>query len=131
MVRLRSLTMLLTLVAIVAAASPADAEDGRHSGTVITIDRAAGALVVGEVGPWLVRQGETVITPRTVTITGDTAFVRIERRPETPSGFPGDFVEQGAERWAVQSGDFVTVETRREGFRLVATRVAVVVIPAR
>lgn len=131
MVPLRSLAMLITLVSIVAGATPAGADGARHSGTVITVDRDAGALVLGEVGPWLVRQGETVITRRTVTVTGDTTFVRIERRPETPSGFPGDFVELGAERWAVQSGDFVTVETTRDGSRLVATRVAVVVIPAR
>lgn len=130
MVRLRPLAALATLLSIVAGAAPAASEGVRHSGTIISIDRDAGAITLGEIGPWLVRQGETVITRRTMTITGETAFVRIERMPEPPSGFHGDFVERGVERWAVRLGDFVTVETTREGQRLVATRVAVVVVPA-
>jgi hypothetical protein len=131
MARARSLAALVTLLSIVAAAAPARSEGVRHSGTVLSIDRDAGAIVLGEVGPWQVRQGETVVTRRTVTITDDTAFVRVERADEPPSGFPGDFVERDLERWAVRAGDFVTVETTGEGARLVAARIAIVAIPAR
>ena len=76
-------------------------------------------------------EAAAVVTRRTVTITDDTAFVRVERADEPPSGFPGDFVERDLERWAVRAGDFVTVETTGEGARLVAARIAIVAIPAR
>lgn len=132
MARRRALTVLVTLLSIVTgAASAARSEGVRHSGTIIAVDREAGAIVLGEVGPWLVRQGETVITRRTVTITEATAFVRIERMPEAPSGFAGDFVERAQEPWTVRSGDFVTVETTGQQAGLIAAKVAVVAVPAR
>jgi hypothetical protein len=125
------LTALAVLLSIVAGAAPARAEGVRRSGTILAVDRHAGAITLGEVGPWVVRDGETVITRRTVKITDETAFVRIERMPEAPSGFPGDFTERRVEPWALQPGDFATIETADEGQALVAVRVAVTVVAAR
>lgn len=132
MARRRALPPLVTLLSILTVAAPAAQSEGvKHSGTIIAVDRQAGAIVLAEVGPWLVRQGETVITRRTVTITDATTFVRIERMPEAPSGFAGDFVERAEEPWAVRSGDFVTVETTGPPAGLIAAKVAVVTVPAR
>ena len=132
MARRHAFTVLVTLLSIVAVAAPPTRSEGvRHSGTIIAVDREAGAIVLGEVGPWLVRQGETVITRRVVTITEATTFVRIERMPEAPSGFSGGFVERAQEPWAVRTGDFVTIETTREPAGLIATSIAVVTVPAR
>lgn len=131
MAGLRWLTVLGMLVSIVAGAAPSRAEGVRHSGTILSVDRDAGAITLGEVGPWVVREGETIITRRIVKITDETAFVRIERMPEAPSGFPGDFTERRVAPWALQPGDFVTVETAGGGPPLVAVRVAVTVVAAR
>jgi hypothetical protein len=66
-----------------------------------------------------------------VKITDETAFVRIERTAEAPSGFPGDYTERPTASWAVQPGDFVTIETIGDEPRLVAITVAVTVVATR
>jgi len=99
----------------------------KHSGTIVSIDKTASAIVVGEVGPWQVRRGQTEITNHTFRVTGDTTFVRVERRAEAgPAGWPDGFVEVPRGAWDVKEGDFVTVESERAGERLVALKITVV-----
>jgi len=99
----------------------------KHSGTIVSIDKRASALVVGEVGPWRVSQGQTEITNLTFRVTGETKFVRAERRAEAGSaGWPGGFVEAPLGAWDVKEGDFVTMEAERAGKGLVALKVTVV-----
>lgn len=115
------------LVALIAPGASA-AEIQRRSGTVEAVDRDRGALVVGEVGPWQVKNGETVVIRRTFAVTGSTRFVRVERRPETQTGaWPGDFVEVPLAAWDVKPGQFVTVESEPGAARPTASRVLVVV----
>lgn len=52
MAGLRSLTVLAMMVSIVAGAAPSRAEGVRHSGTILSVNRDAGAITLGEVGPW-------------------------------------------------------------------------------
>lgn len=99
----------------------------RHSGTIVAIDKTAGTIVVGEVGPWRVKGGEIEITNRTLTVTGGTKVVRVERRTDAgPAGWPGGFVEVSLGAWDVKEADFVTVEAERLGKRLVALKITVV-----
>lgn len=115
-----------TLVAVPMLVCPVWAGE-KHSGAIVSIDKAASAVVVGEVGPWRVRQGQTEITNLTFRVTGETKFVRAERRAEAgPAGWPGGFVEVSLGALDVKEGEFVTVEAERAGERLVALKVTVV-----
>jgi len=99
----------------------------KHSGTLVSSDKTAGTLVVGEVGPWRVSQGRTEITNRTFRVTGETRFVLAERRTEAgSSGWPGGFVEVPLGAWDVKVGDFVTVDAERAGESIVALTITVV-----
>jgi hypothetical protein len=123
MSRTLSGTLVLLLMAGPAlAAGPVT----RHSGTVIGVDRAAGTLVVGEVGPWQVKAGETVITRRTIAVTRATEFSRVARAAGPgPGGWVGEYVERATAAWSVKEGDFVTVTVERSDARLTAVRVCV------
>lgn len=98
-----------------------------HSGTVMAVDPEKGILVIGEIGPWRVKDGKTEITRRTVVVEPSTLFVMVKRSPEPgPSGWPGEFVEVPLGAWAVKAGDFVTVQVEQKGERRTATKIAVV-----
>lgn len=104
------------------------AEEARtyHSGTVEAFDKTAGSLVVGEVGPWRVREGKTEVTRRTIRVTASTEWVRLSRAEGAgPLGWIGEGVEASMPPWEVKAGDIVTVEVRREGRRFVATKIGV------
>jgi hypothetical protein len=99
-----------------------------HSGTVMAVDPEKGTIVLGEVGPWHVKEGQTEITHRTIAVEPSTQFVMLKRTREPgPSGWPGDFVEVPLGAWAVKGGDFVTVRVEQKGKRPIATRIAVTV----
>jgi len=119
------LTMLLGL------AAPASAEERmNHSGSIVFIAEDARSFVLAEVGPWQVRDGATVITYRTITVTPETEFAYVVRADPAPSGFPGDFVETPLGPEAVYLDDYVTVDCRHEGKRLVALKITVTEVPA-
>ncbi|HAM59162.1 MAG TPA: hypothetical protein DCQ64_28620 [Candidatus Rokubacteria bacterium] len=97
-----------------------------HSGTVVSVDATAGTLVIGELGPWQVREGKTLITERTITVAPSTRFVAVTRSREAgPSGWVGELVEVPLDPWAVRQGDFVTVRAGRADRGLLAEKVTV------
>jgi len=73
-----------------------------------------------------VRQGETVITYRTITLAPETEFAIVARADTAPTGFPGDFVETRLGPEGVYLNDHVTVDCRHEGKRLVALKIIVI-----
>jgi hypothetical protein len=123
--------MSIALVAGLAfAGASTAAETMKHSGSVVTVHEPSGTLVMHEVGPWMVRDGKTVLTTLTITLTADTEFAMASRAtPEVP-GTLGAFVERPIGAWALYAGDFVTVDCRHEGKRLIATKVTVTYVPA-
>jgi hypothetical protein len=96
------------------------------SGTIVALNKEAGTIVVGEVGPWRVKEGATEITPRTVAVTAGTEFKQVRRAEGAgPTGWVGEFVEVAIGPWELKKGDFVTVQVRHEEQRLTALKVAV------
>ena len=97
-----------------------------HSGTVMVVDPGNGILVIGEIGPWHVKDGKTEITRQTVVVEPSTQFVMTKRTREPgPAGWPGEFVEVPLGAWAVKAGDFVTVHVEQKGTRRTATKITV------
>ena len=123
LVRLASLS--LTMLLLGAGAQVAiGAEPVRHSGRILAIDTARGRLVLEEVGPWQVRDGVTQVIRRTITLT-PTTEAAIVTRGNPAGGFASDFIEGRLDVDNLDVGDFVTVECRREGPRLVAVKIIV------
>ena len=76
--RIRALSWMIA--GVIGLSAPAWAGDvSRHSGAIATVDRAAGTIVVEEVGPWRTRGGETVTTRRTFAVTRENARLRAVR----------------------------------------------------
>lgn len=118
---------LLVLLPIAAEAGPLS-----HSGTVIAVDRNAGTIELGEIGPWRVVGGVTVVSRHTITVTRFTNFVRVRRAAEPRhGGYPGDFVEDLLAPWEIRPGDFVTVLCQHDGRFLTALEIAVTEPAAR
>jgi hypothetical protein len=115
---------LVGLLALTASAGAP--ETVTHSGKIVAISDGAGTFVLAEVGPWQLRAGETVVTRRTITLTPATQFVMVGRGDDAPSGFPGDFVEVVLGDDAVYLYDYVNVECRHEGKKLLALKITVV-----
>ncbi len=67
--RIIEVTGLLAAILLVLALPLWAAEMTNISGTILALNREAGTIVVGEVGPWRVKDGATEITPRTVAVT--------------------------------------------------------------
>ncbi|HSE95579.1 MAG TPA: hypothetical protein VLD61_06775 [Methylomirabilota bacterium] len=115
---------LTVVAALLLTLGPAWASD--HSGTVLATDRKQGIIVIEEVGPWLAREGQAVVTRRALPVEPSAQFVMLRRASAPgPSGWPGDFVEMPLGAWAVKMGDFVTVRVERKGARAAATRITV------
>jgi FtsP/CotA-like multicopper oxidase with cupredoxin domain len=115
--------------ALVALAAPgwAQGPQATHSGTVQALDRSAGTIVLDEVGPWKVKDGETVITRQTFAVTSTTQFVRVKRATEAGAAeWARDFVESPLAAWQVKEGDFVTITVKRDGPRATAARITVI-----
>lgn len=114
---------LLVLLGL-AASAPA-AETMKHSGTIVSIAADGKTFVLAEVGPWQVRDGATLVTLQTITVAPGTEFAIVARESETSSGFPGDFVETRLGPDGVYLSDYVTVDCRHEGRRLMALKITV------
>ena len=126
--RLAGVLRSMALAGAVLALSVATAPASDHSGTVVAVDKSAGKLVIGEIGPWQVKGGKTQITERTVTVAPSTRFVAVTRSREAgPSGWIGELVELPLDPRAVKPGDFVTVRARRADRGLLAEKVTVTV----
>lgn len=111
--------MLLLLATTFVSPTPygaSAAEAARYSGTVLSVDRTAGVIAIGEVGPWRVKDGRTEITRRTVRVTLATRLVRVRRSPEGGAGgWPGGFVEAPLTASEIRAGDFVTADVDGRG----------------
>jgi len=111
-------------------ASASAGERVKHSGSIVSIAAAAKTFVLAEVGPWQVRKGATVITYLTITLAPETGYAIVARTDQAPSGFPGDFVETPIGPESVYLHDYVTVDCRHEGKRLMALKITVTEVPA-
>ena len=98
----------------------------KHSGAIVAIADDARTFVLAEVGPWQVRNGATVTTGRTITLIPETQFALVGRVDDAPSGYPGDFVEVAVGPEQVYLGDYVTVECRHEGKKMLALKITVI-----
>jgi hypothetical protein len=124
-------SLSIALVLALALAGPASAQEVMtHSGIILDADERAGTLVLGEVGPWKLRAGATVITRLTIVFTPETEFTIAFRAEEPASGFPNDFVEAPIDPAGVFVGDHVTILCRHDGARLVALKLTVTDLPA-
>lgn len=118
-----SASILVILLGLTAAASAG--ERVRHSGSIVAIAEDARTFVLAEVGPWRTRDGATVITYRTITVAPETEFAIVARDDAPPSGFPGDFIETRLGPDGVYLNDYVTVDCRHEGQRMIALKITV------
>jgi len=117
---------IIVLACVVLALSFMTAVASDHSGTVVAIDKRAGTLVIGEIGPWRVKDGETLVTRRTVAVTRSTEFVAASRSPDAgPSGWVGEWIEVPVDVSAVNQDDFITVRVRKAGRAWVADKVTI------
>lgn len=119
---------MLAVVAIVVWAIPtwSDGPERKYSGTVVAVDRSAGAIVVEGMGPWRIKDGVTQVERRPIGVTPSTEFVSVKRaRGPAPSGWVGDFIERGLPGWQVKPGDWVTAIVRTDDTRPTAVRIYV------
>jgi hypothetical protein len=123
--RARSTVVTVLFAVLSGLAAPAAAETMKHSGIIVDIAADGTTIVLAEVGPWRVRNGATVVTRRTITLTPETAFAIAAREIETPSGFLGDFVETRLGPDGVYLNDSVTVDCQHDGRQLTALKVTV------
>ena len=124
----RALGRLLVAALGVAATFPvaAAAEAERRSGTVVAVDRAAGAMVIEEIGPGRGAGGNEVGRHR-IALEPTTPVVEIARAAgRAPDGWEGGFVQTSLSREALTEGAFVTVTLRRDDGQLTAEQVTVV-----
>ena len=119
------------LLMLFANPAPVGAEEivTKHSGAIVSIAGDTRTFVLAEVGPWQVRNGKTVMTYRTITLAPRTEYAMASRADDAPSGFAGDFVEVQLGPEDVYLNDYITVDCRREGKRLVALKITVAELP--
>ena len=115
---------LVLLLVVIGLPLVAGAETVKHTGTVLAVSKDTGTIVLGEVGPWRVEQGVLQITRRIISVTPATEFVQVKRDKEGVE-YPGDFIEARLDPWSFAVGDFVTVDCRHEGKRLIALKITV------
>ena len=114
------------LTALLAISGSASAENlQKHSGVIVSVAEDASTFVLAEVGPWEVRNGATVVMYRTIALAPATEFAIATRVTEAPSGFAGDFVEVPVGPDRVYLNDFVTVDCRHVGARMIALKIVV------
>lgn len=124
---MRSFSVFALLLSL--AASVSAGEVMKHSGVIVAIADDARTFMLAEVGPWQVRHGATVVTHQIITLLPDTQFTMVGRGDDAPSGFKSDFVEVPLGPDAVYLNDYVTVECRHEGSRMLALKITVVELP--
>lgn len=121
----RHVTLSIVLGSLLALPAFADAQQMKHSGSIVGIDRDRGTITLEEVGPWRVVRGATVVTTRTIVVTAATEFALVGRVDDGPSGFPGDFIEERLDPWDLRYDDFVTVDCLHRGSGLIALKITV------
>ena len=103
----------LLLVALSASGSPA-AVEVKHAGTISAVDRAAGTLVIEDVGP-VQKDGTSRITRQRVQLSPSTQFTLVKRTAAAgPQGWTGEYVETPLAATAVKDGDWAVVTTDNE-----------------
>jgi hypothetical protein len=123
---LRAFAIVVALGAILgSAAAGVGQERVTHSGTVVAIDDVAGTIVVAEVGSWKLRDGQPVITYRTITLTPDTEVMIAGRTYDTADPWDGPFIEGPLGRDALYLNDPVTVDCLHVGTRLIALKITI------
>ena len=126
MTALRSLALVAALGAVLGFAVTADAQERmKHSGTIVAIDHLAGTIVLAEIGPWKLRDGKTVITYHTITLTPETEVAIAGRDHATLDGWPGEFIEGELGLDALYLNDHVTVDCLHQGTRFIALKITV------
>jgi hypothetical protein len=121
-------TIAQLTVAAALAVGPLPASAGgavNYAGTISSVDRARGSLVVRDVGPW---QGGSPapVTPRTITLTPATRIAVASRTWEGTEKFPGDYQELPADLVDLTEGAFVAVECEPAGSSCRALKLTVV-----
>ncbi len=119
---------MLVVVAVAAWVIPtwSDGQERKYSGTVLSMDRSAGVIVVGDMGPWRIKDGVTQVDRRAIDVTPSTEFVSVRRASgPAPSGWVRDFVESVLPGWQVKPGDWVTVIVKPGDKRPTAVRIHV------
>jgi hypothetical protein len=97
-----------------------------YAGAVIDVDKSAGRIVVGDMGPAL-GDGKGEVIRRNIQVTPSTEFVKVKRASGTaPSGFVGDYVETKLPAWDVKPGEWVAVKVRPEKQSSEALKITVV-----
>jgi hypothetical protein len=119
--------LLVAPIVAAAVAGRSDAGEAKYSGTVASVDRTAGTIVVEGMGPWRVKEGVTQVERRTIAVTSSTGLVSVKRTTGVaPSGWAGDYVESALPEWQVKPGDWVTVVLKPDAGRPTASRIDVV-----
>jgi hypothetical protein len=114
----RALILSASIVWATTASLAGADESATFSGTVESIDRDRGAIVITEIGEGRGADGGNVVTRHTLSVTPTTPLLAV--RPGTPpSGFPGGYVEEPVTIADLAPGDFVTV---RPGGAIVVVR---------
>ena len=125
-VTLRLLTVVGAVIVSVALAAVGESQERtKHSGTIVAIDHLAGTIVVGEVGPWKVRGGQTVVVNRTITLTPDTEVTIAGRTYDALDGWGGQFIEGPLGPDALYLNDHVTVDCLHVGARMIALKITI------
>lgn len=97
-----------------------------YAGDVLAVDRSAGRIVVGDMGP-LLGNGNSEVTRRSIQVTPATEFVMVTRATGVaPSGWAGDYLETRLPAWDVKPGDFVSVTVKPDPSGPEAVKVTVV-----
>jgi len=124
--RERRLCSAIVVILLGLTASAGAGETMKHSGSVFAIADDAATFVLAEVGPWQTRDGATVITYRTVTVTPETQFAIVARRDEAAGAFIGEFVEMPLGPDGLYLNDYVTIDCLHERRRLIALKITVI-----
>jgi hypothetical protein len=119
-------SLILLLLSPAASGGALAAATARHAGVVVSVDKAAGTIVVGDMGPKL-PSGESKMKQYTLHVTPSTELLRVKRTDGVaPSGWLGDYVETRLSALDVKPGDWVTTTAEAGKQGLTATRVMVV-----
>jgi len=122
------LSGVLVGLSLLALAPPGrtEAATARHSGEVLSLDKAVGTILVGDMGPML-ESGRSEVRRYTIQVTPSTEFVRVKRASGVaPSGWVGDYVETRLPAWDVKPGDWVTIAGEGDAQRPRAVKITVV-----
>jgi hypothetical protein len=121
----RALAVIVALGVILGAAAGEGQERVTHTGTIAAIDHVAGTIVVAEVRPWTLRDGQPLISYRTITLTPDTEVTIVGRPYDTHDPWDGPFIEGPLGRDSLYLNDHVTVDCLQVGRRLIALKITI------